>query len=121
MNLSTAMTRMLAAFALMALVGSTFAQQAYPIRPIRLIAPFAPGGGTDLVSRLVAQKLTESFGQTVIVDNRPGGNTMIGTDLVAKSPPDGYTPPVISTARARPSMRRQWRRPAGMRRKPRYR
>ena len=97
MNLSTAMTRMLAAFALMTLGGGAFAQQAYPTRPIRLIAPFAPGGGTDLVSRMVAQKLTESFGQTVIVDNRPGGNTMIGTDLVAKSTPDGYTLEIIAS------------------------
>jgi tripartite-type tricarboxylate transporter receptor subunit TctC len=73
MNPATAMTRMLAAFALMTLSSSAFAQQAYPNRPIRLIAPFASGGGTDLVSRMVAQKLTESFGQTVIVDNRRAG------------------------------------------------
>lgn len=97
MNLSTAMAHMLAAFALMTLGGGAFAQQAYPTRPIRLIAPFAPGGGTDLVSRMVAQKLTESFGQTVIVDNRPGGNAMIGTDLVAKSTPDGYTLELIAS------------------------
>ncbi len=97
MKLSTAMTRTLAAFVLMTLGGSAFAQQTYPTRPIRLIAPFAPGGGTDLVSRMVAQKLTESFGQTVIVDNRPGGNTMIGTDIVAKSAPDGHTLELIAS------------------------
>lgn len=97
MNLSTATARIFAAFALMTLGGGAFAQQAYPIRPVRLIAPFAPGGGTDLVSRLIAQKLTESFGQPVIVDNRPGGNTMIGTDLVAKSTPDGYTLELIAS------------------------
>jgi tripartite-type tricarboxylate transporter receptor subunit TctC len=97
MNLSTAMTRLLAAVALMTLGGGAFAQQAYPTRPIRLVAPFAPGGGTDLVSRLVAQKLTESFGQTVIVDNRPGGNTMIGTDAVAKANPDGHTLEIIAS------------------------
>jgi len=91
------MTRTLAAYVLMTLGGSAFAQQTYPTRPIRLIAPFAPGGGTDLVSRMVAQKLTESFGQTVIVDNRPGGNTMIGTDLVAKSTPDGYTLELVAS------------------------
>lgn len=97
MNLSTAMARLLAAVALMTLGGGAFAQQAYPARPIRLVAPFAPGGGTDLVSRLIAQKLTESFGQTVIVDNRPGGNTMIGTDAVAKATPDGHTLELIAS------------------------
>jgi tripartite-type tricarboxylate transporter receptor subunit TctC len=88
---------MLAAIALMTSAGGTHAQQAYPTRPIRLVAPFAPGGGTDLVSRMVAQKLTESFGQAVIVDNRPGGNTIIGTDLVAKSSPDGYTLELVAS------------------------
>jgi len=91
------MARVLASAALMALGGSAYAQQAYPTRPIRLIAPFAPGGGTDLVSRMVAQRLTESLGQTVIVDNRPGGNTMIGTDLVAKATPDGYTLELVAS------------------------
>ncbi len=87
-----------AAVALMTtLTCGAWAQQAYPNRPIRLVAPFAPGGGTDLVSRMVAQKLTESFGQAVIVDNRPGGNTIIGTDLVAKSTPDGYTLELIAS------------------------
>ena len=91
------MVRALAAFGLVTLSGAILAQQGYPSRPIRLIAPFAPGGGTDLVSRMVAQKLTETFGQTVIVDNRPGGNTMIGTDLVAKSQPDGYTLELVAS------------------------
>jgi tripartite-type tricarboxylate transporter receptor subunit TctC len=63
----------------------------YPSRPIRLVAPFAPGGGTDVVARLVAQRLTETFAQQVIIDNRPGAGTMIGTEIVAKAPPDGYT------------------------------
>ncbi|MDB5928166.1 MAG: transporter substrate-binding protein, partial [Betaproteobacteria bacterium] len=63
----------------------------YPSKPIRLVAPFAPGGGTDVVSRLVSQKLTEAWGQQVIIDNRPGAGTMIGTEIVAKAPPDGYT------------------------------
>ena len=97
MNRCTAMAPVLAAIALMIPGGAAFAQQAYPTKPIRLVAPFAPGGGTDLVSRLVAQKLTESFGQTVIVDNRPGGNTMIGTDAVAKSTPDGHTIELIAS------------------------
>ena len=97
MNRRTAMARLLAAAVLISLGDGALAQQAYPTRPIRLIAPFAPGGGTDLVSRMVAQKLTESFGQTVIVDNRPGGNTMIGTDAVAKATPDGHTIELIAS------------------------
>jgi tripartite-type tricarboxylate transporter receptor subunit TctC len=76
---------------LMAVAGQVCAQQAFPTKPIRLIAPYPPGGGTDLVARVVGQKLAEGLGQAVIVDNRPGGNTMIGSDVVAKAQPDGYT------------------------------
>jgi len=76
---------------LMALTGSVAAQQDYPSKPIRLIVPFPPGGSTTIVARLIGQKLTESWGQQVIVDNRGGGNTIIGTEALAKSPPDGYT------------------------------
>ena len=67
------------------------AAQKYPSRPIRLICPYVPGGGADIFSRTVAQKLTETLGQTVVVDNRAGANGGIGTDLVAKATPDGYT------------------------------
>jgi tripartite-type tricarboxylate transporter receptor subunit TctC len=67
------------------------AQDGYPSRPIRLVSPFPPGGFNDILSRLVGQKLTESWAQQVVVDNRPGANMIIGTALVAKSPPDGYT------------------------------
>lgn len=63
----------------------------YPTRPIRLIVPYPPGGGTDLVSRLLAQKLAEQMGQQVVIDNRSGANALIGTDLAAKAAPDGYT------------------------------
>ena len=64
---------------------------AYPTKPIRFVVTFAPGGGTDIVARAMGQKFTESLGQQVIVENRAGANGNIGTDYVAKSPPDGYT------------------------------
>ncbi|MEO8443201.1 MAG: tripartite tricarboxylate transporter substrate-binding protein, partial [Betaproteobacteria bacterium] len=65
--------------------------QAYPTKPIRIVAPFAPGGGTDLIARVAAQKMTESLGQQTVVDNRPGAGGVLGTELGAKAPPDGYT------------------------------
>ena len=65
--------------------------QTYPVKPIRLIAPFSPGASTDVVGRLLAAKLTESWGQTVIVENRPGAGGIVGAAYVAKAAPDGYT------------------------------
>ena len=65
--------------------------QPYPNKAVRLVVPFAAGGSTDIVARTLAPRLTEMWGQTVIVDNRPGGSTVIGTEIVAKSPPDGHT------------------------------
>ena len=63
----------------------------YPVRPLRIVVPAAPGGSTDLLGRIIAQKLTEAWGRPVIVDNRPGVATNIGTEIVARSQPDGYT------------------------------
>jgi tripartite-type tricarboxylate transporter receptor subunit TctC len=75
----------------LALCASVAAAQQYPNRPVRLIVPFPAGGPNDIIGRLVAQKLAEPLGQQVIVDNRAGAGGNIGTDLVAKAPPDGYT------------------------------
>jgi tripartite-type tricarboxylate transporter receptor subunit TctC len=79
-----------AALTLVLFAGAALAQS-WPARPVRLISPFAPGGGADITSRAVAQKLAASLGQQVIVDNRGGAGGMLGVDLAAKSPPDGYT------------------------------
>ena len=74
---------------------AAFAQPAgvspFPIRPIRLIVPYPPGGGSDVIARILAPKMSEGFGQQVVIDNRAGAATIIGLDLLAKSPPDGYT------------------------------
>ena len=84
----TARTGLLAA-------GSASAQQ-WPTKPIRFVAPFAPGGGTDFIARVAAQKLTEAVKQQVIVDNRPGAGGTLGAEIGAKAPPDGYTFTVIA-------------------------
>ena len=65
--------------------------QSYPARALRLVVPFAPGGSTDTLARIVGQRLTESLGQPVVVDNRPAAGGIVGADLVAKAQPDGHT------------------------------
>ncbi len=85
-NFACVMTGIIA----LGLSGSAVAQN-YPTKPIRMIVPFAPGGGTDLVARAVAQRISGPLGVTVIVDNRPGASANIGNELVAKAVPDGYT------------------------------
>lgn len=83
--------RLLGSLVLSTVSAGVGAQADYPNRPIRYITPYAPGGSTSFTARLVGQQLTEAWGQQVVVDNRPGGNTMIGTGLALKAPPDGYT------------------------------
>lgn len=73
------------------LAAAPAAAQNYPVKPVRVIVPFTAGGNTDLTARTIGVKLSEVFGQQVVVENRPGGATNIGTELVAKAPPDGYT------------------------------
>jgi tripartite-type tricarboxylate transporter receptor subunit TctC len=90
-----------------ALAGTALAQ-GYPNKPIRIIVPYAPGGSTDVVFRIVAPRLTEEFGQSVIVENRPGASSTIGLDIAAKAPPDGYVLGVANIAYgANPSLIRK--------------
>src|ERR1043165_4300937 len=76
---------------LLAAVAGGAAAQSYPNRPVRLVVPFPPGAASDFLARVLGQKLTESWGQQVVVDNRPGAGGLIGGTVVAKSAPDGYT------------------------------
>lgn len=79
------------ALCLAAGAGANAWAQAYPTKTVRIISPYAPGGGNDVMCRAIAAKLTPRLGQTVIVENKPGANTIVGADYVAKLPPDGYT------------------------------
>jgi tripartite-type tricarboxylate transporter receptor subunit TctC len=80
-----------ACVAVAALTPSVAGAQAYPVKPLRIIVPFPPGGATDILGRYIAQKLGETLGQQALIDNRPGANGTLGLDLGAKAPPDGHT------------------------------
>src|SRR5688572_1021913 len=95
------------AFLATLLITAPVAAAGYPERPVRIIAPYAAGGSTDTVARLIGARLTERLGQQFIVDNRTGGGTIIGTEIAARAAPDGYTllmatPPLV----VNPSMRK---------------
>jgi tripartite-type tricarboxylate transporter receptor subunit TctC len=85
------LVRFAAAAAWLVCLASTLVAQSYPSRPITLVVPFAPGGPADFLGRLIGQKMSDDLGQQVVVDNRPGANTIIGAQAVAKAAPDGYT------------------------------
>jgi tripartite-type tricarboxylate transporter receptor subunit TctC len=98
LSINTTVKRAVCLGALMIVGSPSIAQQTYPARAIRFIVPYPPGGSTDPMARLVANKLAERWGQSVVVDNRPGGSTIIGTEVVAKAAPDGHTILLASSA-----------------------
>ena len=85
------MAQMLCGMVLLVCTQEVVLAQAYPLRPVRLVFPFPPGGPTDLLGRAIAQKLADQMGQQVVADNRPGAGGNLGLELAAKAPPDGYT------------------------------
>ena len=98
------MKKMIAVFGLVGCASLFFSShvlaQAYPNKPVRLVVPFAPGGFTDVVARILGQKLSVALGQQFIVENKPGAGSIIGTDFVAKAAPDGYTLVMVSSTHA---------------------
>ena len=93
-------TRLLAAVVLMSFANLAAAQQGFPAKPIRFILPNAPGGSNDVVARLIGERMTANWGQTVVVDSRPGGNNVIAAEALLKSTPDGHTILMVTAAHA---------------------
>jgi tripartite-type tricarboxylate transporter receptor subunit TctC len=91
MNFPTFVAHVVALGLALAAAQPAFAQQAYPVKPVRYILPYPPGGSTDPMARFICGKLSEVWGKSVVVDNRPGGNTVIGTEALVRATPDGYT------------------------------
>ena len=82
------------------LVAGAASASTFPQKAVRIVVPFAPGGGTDLIARTLGQEMSKDLGQPVLIDNKPGAGTIIGTDAVAKAPPDGYSLVMASFAHA---------------------
>lgn len=92
MNKSSLRRSILAVFLLAGLSSQALSQpRDYPTKPVKLIVPFPPGGISDPLIRLIGENLSKRWGQPIVIENRPGGNTVLGTDAIAKSAPDGYT------------------------------
>jgi tripartite-type tricarboxylate transporter receptor subunit TctC len=91
MSTRTRMARAICCVIFLLGTASAVLAQEYPSKPIRFVVPYPPGGSSDIMARIIGQKLTESWGQPVVIDNRAGASAILGTDLVAKAPPDGYT------------------------------
>src|SRR3954465_11148640 len=83
--------RKLVGFLVVLFASAALGADEYPVRTVRVIVPFAPGGGTDIVARILGQQLSQKLGQNFVIDNRPAGSGIVGADLVAKAPADGYT------------------------------
>src|SRR5438309_11961941 len=92
------MHRLIRTLAVATLLPLAAAAQPFPNKAVRLMVPFPPGGATDIIGRLVAAKMQEVWGQPVVVENKPGAGTVVGTDYVAKSAPDGHTLGMVVTA-----------------------
>jgi tripartite-type tricarboxylate transporter receptor subunit TctC len=90
--------KLVAAFCILLAAGLAAQARGYPDKPVRLVVPYAAGGSTDVIARALGQKLSEIWGQPVVIDNRPGASTIIATEIVAKSAPDGYTLLVTTTS-----------------------
>jgi tripartite-type tricarboxylate transporter receptor subunit TctC len=100
MQRRTAVLAVLTSVALIGMIGPAIGQSAFPTKPIKLIVPFAPGGTTDILARLIGQKLTEMGGQPVIVENRPGAGGVVGMSAMVRAPADGYTLGMVITSHA---------------------